>query len=230
MSSTTQGCAGRQRITSCTQSDYRAVVHAARQSHCSRSPAALLQHRPPMVCLQPRFSCHHAFVHVYWIYRQLRSGGVLRQSLRSDGRSSGGFFCEQDVPWLQHQSFSSAQRFPSFTPSRKAFKTTATPAAATPAAPAAMCTPAYRAGLHTHLSTSNNNAHTPSRVAFHHTPPCRFQLIGVLIASPVALLVALWGMQNSALDHRATSTELDVVYSSSGKAIHPPRCVREMRE
>ena len=27
------------------------------------------------------------------------------------------------------------------------------------------------------------------------------ELIGVLIASPVALLVALWGMQSSALDH-----------------------------
>jgi len=29
----------------------------------------------------------------YWIYRQLRSGGVLRQSSRFDGRSCGGFFC-----------------------------------------------------------------------------------------------------------------------------------------
>ncbi len=53
-----------------------------------------------------------------------------------------------------------------------------------------------------------NNAHTSSRVALLHTPACRFSLVGVLIASPVALLVSLWGMQGSALDANAAAPPL----------------------
>jgi hypothetical protein len=55
--------------------------------------------------------------------------------------------------------------------------------------------------IYTPEYVQKQRTHTPSRVALRHTPPCRFQLVGVLIASPVALLIALWGiaLQSSAL-------------------------------